>query len=277
MKLEEYKRKKQFLLCIDSDGCAMNTMEVKHREIFGPKLVSEWGLETWKDECLAIWNEINLDSSTRGIHRFLGLRMALEEINNRYTQIPDLKAFVQWTEEEKVLSNNTLLSAFNRNRSICLQKALNWSEQVNRQVEALRIEEKKPFGNVREILRQMHEYVEIAVISSANPEAVKEEWEYYGLLKYTDILCTQENGSKEYCINILKEKGYAGDCILMCGDALGDLRAAKQNQILFYPIIHGKEEECWKEFQKKGAWLFLKKMYAGSYQEEKIKEFKESF
>ena len=28
--LEKFKKKKDFLICIDSDGCAMDTMDIKH-------------------------------------------------------------------------------------------------------------------------------------------------------------------------------------------------------------------------------------------------------
>ena len=34
-KLSEYKKKKDFLICVDSDGCAMDTMDVKHFLCFG--------------------------------------------------------------------------------------------------------------------------------------------------------------------------------------------------------------------------------------------------
>ena len=40
-----FKKKKDFLVCVDSDGCAMDTMDVKHKECFGPCLVREWKLE----------------------------------------------------------------------------------------------------------------------------------------------------------------------------------------------------------------------------------------
>ena len=55
-----FQKKKDYLVCIDSDGCAMDTMDVKHIRCFGPCLVAEWGLEDWREPILARWNDINL-------------------------------------------------------------------------------------------------------------------------------------------------------------------------------------------------------------------------
>ena len=44
-RLEEFKRGSDYLICIDSDGCAMDTMDIKHYRCFGPCMVAEWSLE----------------------------------------------------------------------------------------------------------------------------------------------------------------------------------------------------------------------------------------
>ena len=41
-----FERKKDYLVCIDSDGCAMDTMDIKHHRCFGPCMVEEWGWKT---------------------------------------------------------------------------------------------------------------------------------------------------------------------------------------------------------------------------------------
>ena len=38
------EKKHDILICVDSDGCAMDTMNIKHMKCFGPCLVEEWGL-----------------------------------------------------------------------------------------------------------------------------------------------------------------------------------------------------------------------------------------
>ena len=80
---DSFERKHDYLVCVDSDGCVMDTMNYKHFNCFGPCMVTEWGLEQWKDEILDRWNVINLFSMTRGINRFKGLAMALKEIDGK--------------------------------------------------------------------------------------------------------------------------------------------------------------------------------------------------
>ena len=43
--LDTFKKDKDYLICVDSDGCAMDTMDIKHFNCFGPCMVAEWGLE----------------------------------------------------------------------------------------------------------------------------------------------------------------------------------------------------------------------------------------
>ena len=76
--MQTFVKKKEFLVCVDSDGCAMNTMDVKHIRCFGPCMVEEWGLEKWQSELLESWNQVNLYTLTRGINRFKGLATALK-------------------------------------------------------------------------------------------------------------------------------------------------------------------------------------------------------
>jgi hypothetical protein len=97
--LDDFNRKKRLAVCVDSDGCAMDTMNIKHIRCFGPCMVEEWGLEAWRRPILDRWNEINLYSGTRGINRFKGLAMALTEINRQYTPIDGIERLSAWAEE----------------------------------------------------------------------------------------------------------------------------------------------------------------------------------
>ena len=38
---------KDFLVCIDSDGTAMDTMTIKHQRCFGPLIIPTWKLENY--------------------------------------------------------------------------------------------------------------------------------------------------------------------------------------------------------------------------------------
>ena len=270
--LDDYKRNHSFAVCVDSDGCAMDTMNIKHIRCFGPCMVAEWGLEAWRDEILKRWNEINLYSGTRGINRFKGLAMALGEINTRYTPIDGVEELQAWTDTAAELSNDAVGKEAARHP--IFGKALAWSQAVNRSIEALPREEVKPFAGVKEALAAAHERADVIVVSSANPEAVRDEWQRFGLLEHVDLLCTQEMGSKAYCISRLKEKGYGA--ILMCGDAPGDEAAAVQNGVLYFPILVNHEAESWKQFTEEALSRFLEGSYAGAYQEEQRRRFRDN-
>ena len=105
----------------------------------------------------------------------------------------------------------------------------------------------------------------------AEDAPVREEWKRFHLLEHVDLLCTQEMGSKAYCIGKLVEKGY--EAILMCGDAPGDEQAARKNGALYYPILVNRENESWKRFLQEGLPRFLSGAYAGDYQETLRNEF----
>ena len=128
--LDDFTRKQRFAVCVDSDGCAMDTMNIKPFRCFGPCMVEEWGLQRWEKPILDRWNVINLFSLTRGINRFKGLAMALGEINAQYTPIDGIEALQAWADSAPELSNDAVdKEAF---RHPDFQKALAWSRAVNR-------------------------------------------------------------------------------------------------------------------------------------------------
>ncbi|HAT4273220.1 HAD hydrolase-like protein [Clostridium perfringens] len=274
--LDNFNKQKDFLICIDSDGCAIDTMDIKHIKCFGPCMVTEWNLEVWKEPILERWNEVNLYTLTRGINRFKGLAVALIEINEKYITIEGLDEFVRWTEETKELSNESLEVEIEKTNNICLKKALEWSKSVNKSIDLLSDDEKCPFEGVKEAIILAKKVADIAIVSSANEKAVLDEWNKHGLLENVDIVLTQNIGSKSYCINKLIAKGYSINNVLMVGDALGDLKAAEENEALYYPIMVRKEKESWIRFSKEALERFTSNSYYGEYQEKVIAEFKEN-
>lgn len=273
--VQNFRKSKEYLICVDSDGCAMDTMDSKHRLCFGPCMVEEWGLQQWREEILARWNEINLYTRTRGINRFKGLAMALQEIDSRYTSIEGVKALAAWAETARELSNAGLQRKMEETPDICLEKALRWSEAVNASVDRLPEEEKLPFPGVLEGLRAAHGIADVAVVSSANGEAVLAEWSAHGLLEQVDVLLAQDAGSKAHCIAALMDKGYAPEHILMVGDAPGDQAAAAQNGVYYFPILVRREAVSWQAFREEALPLFVQDGYAG-YGARKEKEFWEN-
>ncbi len=273
MTLQEFKKTKDYLICVDSDGCAMDTMDTKHFRCFGPCMVEEWGLEKWAGPILERWNEVNLYTMTRGINRFKGLALALREIDGRYTKIDGVDELERWVANAPALSNDGLKAAIEAGGGEVLKKALSWSKKVNESINALPFEVKKPFEGVLEGLRYAHESADIAIVSSANLQAVEEEWALYGLLDHVDILLAQNVGSKAFCIAELLKKGYDRDKVLMTGDAPGDLDAARANGVFYYPILVRHEGESWAEFRETAVDRLIGGSYGGAYQQEKLDAF----
>lgn len=272
--LNEYYKKKKYLVCVDSDGCAIDSMDIKHHRCFGPCMVEEWGLEKHKDEILTRWNEVNLYTKTRGINRFKGLSKALQEIDKKYIKIEDLNTLVNWVETTNELSNESLKREIDNNpNSISLKKALAWSNSVNKNIKKINEDEIVPFKKVKEALEYAHIDADVAIVSSANLGAVMDEWERHKLLEHVDIVLAQNAGTKAYCIAKMLEKGYDPNYVIMCGDALGDKDAAFINNVNFYPILVRKEKESWEEFIDKALNKLKDGTYKGEYQDEKIDLF----
>lgn len=273
--LQHFNRTKDWLVCVDSDGCAMDTMDIKHFHCFGPCMVEEWGLQEWETPILDRWNQINLYSMTRGINRFKGLAMALGEINATFCAIDGVEELIAWAESAPELSNRALQLAAATAKGPCLAKALSWSQKVNAAIDALPESAKKPFDGAAEGLAAAHALADVAVVSSANREAVEEEWIRCGLMDRVDVLCCQDTGSKADCIAALLQKGYAPDHVVMVGDAPGDKAAAEKNGVWFYPILVRHETESWAELAREA----LTRLQSGDfapYAPDKVLKFEEN-
>jgi len=247
---DSFERKHDYLICVDSDGCVMDTMNCKHFHCFGPCMVAEWGLQQWQDAILTRWNEINLFSMTRGINRFKGLAMALGEIHQQYRPIPGIEALQHWVDTAPALSNDGVLKALETaqgDSKQILEKTLAWSKAVNAAIVELDESLKIPYEGALEGLAAAHAFADVAMVSSANRDAVEEEWGKFGLLEHTDIVLAQDIGSKAACIAQMLRFGYAPDHVLMIGDAPGDCDAAEKNGVYYYPILVNHEKESWDE------------------------------
>ncbi len=268
---DDFTKKHNMIVCIDSDGCAMDTMNIKHFNCFGPCLVEQWKLNQWREEILKRWNVINLFSMTRGINRFKGLAMMLTEINDKYCKIDGIDALKNWVDSADELSNAALEKITSQNEVFA--NALSWSKAVNESIKKLPEQDIKPFEGVREAIKTIHDVCDIAVVSSANPEAVRAEWSRFGLLDYVDIICTQDMGSKAFCIEQILKKGYKNCEVLMCGDAPGDQKASEVNNVLYYPILVNHEKESWAKLKSEALDKFVSGNYKGLYEDALKKVF----
>lgn len=273
---DRFVKKHDFLICVDSDGCVMDTMNCKHVHCFGPCMVEEWNLGQWREEILDRWNEINLFSMTRGINRFKGLAMALREIHDRYTPIAGVDALCHWADTAPALSNDAVAKAAEEavdpDEKQVFQKALSWSKAVNAAIVQLPEELKVPYEGAKEGLAAAHAFADVAMVSSANRDAVEEEWGKFGLLEHTDIVLAQDVGSKAACIARMLEFGYDPHQVLMIGDAPGDCDAAEKNGVYYYPILVNHEKESWDEAVST-AFAHLRAGDYAQYEAQKKQEF----
>lgn len=263
---------KQYLICIDSDGCAIDSMEVKHRKCFGPCIVETWHLEAWKDEILNRWNEINLYTMTRGINRFLGLEKMLTEISRTFRPIEGLDHYSQWCRSTASFSDAMIKAEIKAGNHPIFQQVLDWSRAVNRKVEEIS-SDIHPFSGVKTALEQMKKNADIAIVSSANPQAVEAEWTRFGFMEYVDYVMAQDAGTKADCIGRMISQGYAADHILVLGDAPGDARAASDNGVLYYPILAGHETQSWEKLAKESLPKLFAGLYDQDYQQSLLTEF----
>ena len=273
--IKEFRKTRNFLICIDSDGCVMNTMDVKHMRCFGPCLVYEWDLGEYREEIIRLWRKVNLLSVSRGVNRFQGLAQVLKNIHENYTQVEGLEGYLGWAGSAQELSDKSLEEAYEKTGNICMKKAMDWSRLVNQSMAMVSDTKKPPFEGTEDALRLAREQADIVILTAANRQEINKEWEVFELAQYTDLLMAQEDGRKEECLKELLEKGYEKDHVLIVGDAPADLAAAQAAGVLFYPILAYQERESWENFSE-ALDHFTNEDYAGSYQEERIKEFQEN-
>jgi len=130
-----------------------------------------------------------------------------------------------------------------------------------------------PFPFVRESLGKLAGFADIMCVSATPGEALRREWEEHGIAKYAAVIAGQEMGSKAEHLGVAAKGKYPPERILMIGDAPGDLKAARANGALFYPVNPGCEDASWQLFFSEALDVFRSGNYAGSYEEELIAKF----
>jgi phosphoglycolate phosphatase-like HAD superfamily hydrolase len=259
-----HKKMKEYLIAFDSDGCVFDAMEPKHRKCFVPASIEVFGFHEFEREFTELWCKINLYSKTRGINRFLALEIALDTMREMGKDVVDTRQFKQWIIQTKALSAAALAEHVEKGPAGPELKIINeWSSEVNRRIKGIS-GDIAPYGSAPEIIRLIAGKADVAVVTSANYDAIREEWGKYNLLDCVTELCGQERGTKKECLGFLKNKGYKS--VLMVGDAEGDLAAAEANGCLFYPIITGREEWSWTQLKGHVLTDFLNDQYLSDNQ-----------
>jgi phosphoglycolate phosphatase-like HAD superfamily hydrolase len=272
----DFTPKHEFLIGIDSDGCAFDTMELKHKECFIPQIINHYGLQGVSKYAREAAEFVNLYSKSRGINRFPALIETLEwlqkrpEVQARGVKITMPHGLVEWIKIETKLANPALAKAAESSGHPDLKQALAWSKEVNEAVEKI-VRWVPPFPYLRESLEKLKDNADLLVVSATPTEALKREWEEHDLAKYVVAICGQEMGTKKELLGVSKK--YQPNHTLMIGDAPGDYKAAQGNNALFFPINPGAEETSWKRFYEEGSDRFIAGTFAGKYQQHLLAEF----
>jgi phosphoglycolate phosphatase-like HAD superfamily hydrolase len=279
--LKELSPHHDFFIGIDSDGCVFDTMEVKHKEFFIPNVIRYFDLFPISGPVRETWEFVNLYSVYRGVNRFPALIKVFELLGKRKDVIekeiiPDpLSSLKRWVSSESRLSNATLRTYYESHKGDELEKVLRWSEAVNEDVTRW-LKGMPPFRHARMAIEKASPSADIIVVSQTPLEALEREWKEHDLGKFVMAIAGQEYGTKSEHISFAAKGKYSENRILMIGDALGDLKAAEDNGVLFFPVIPGKEDNSWNRFFNEGLDRFLKGNYTHSYQKELLSEFRKS-
>ena len=243
--LTDFTKKREFLVCMDSDGCVMNTVRIKHTTVMCPELIRVFALDEQADFITAAWDEINLHTITRGISRFESVRLVFDRLKNRGIEIPGSEDIAAWVDTATELSTASLQRELQKTGSLALRKLQEWNNACNRRIQALE-PTFEPFPGVEESLRQLHAVADVAVVSAANESAIASEWKRYGLARHADVIFGQEVGSKANSI----------------------AQAAAANGVAFAPILPGREADSWRRLQEEALPKLLHGTFSPAYQAE---------
>jgi phosphoglycolate phosphatase-like HAD superfamily hydrolase len=279
--LKKFQPSHEYFIGVDSDGCVFDTMEVKQKKFFIPNALKYFNLFPISELLRETWEFVNLYSVHRGGNRYISLIKVFEllservEINSQVLNLPDLTSLKEWVKCETSLSAESLRKYFESHRDPDLERIICWTEAINRDIGKL-MPKTPPFPNALRAVGIINTKADLAVISQTPLEAVIREWKENKMIDYPVAIAGQEHGTKTEHIQIVSKGKYADKRILIIGDAIGDLLAARQNNVLFFPIIPGGENESWLRFIDEGIGRFLTENFSGSYEDRLVYEFKRS-
>ena len=278
----DFEKRHDHLVAVDSDGCAMDTMTFKHIHCFTPEIIRSFGLEPIAELVEQTEYFVNLYSKWRGLNRFPALLMVLDllrdrpEVRDSGVTIPTMDSLRAFIDSEHPKSNAGLQAVIDSTRpSPELQRVLQWSEAVNRAVDQ-KAGHLRPFPSVKATLDRMARQADLIVVSQMPHEACRREWQQYGLAQHVAMLGGQELGTKAEQLRAAADGRYEPACVLMVGDAPGDLTAAQANDALFFPTVPGDEDGSWQQLRNEGFDRFLQSTFAGAYQQSLLERFQQS-
>jgi hypothetical protein len=194
--LKNFKPRHEFFVGIDSDGCAFDTMEIKHKECFIPNIIKHWGLQPVSKYAREAGEFVNLYSKWRGINRFPALLMVFDllaerpDVQRRDVKMPEVPSLRKWVETETKLGNPALKEAVEKTGDAALKRTLAWSEAVNATVADM-VHGVPPFPYVRESLEALAPKADMIVVSATPGEALRREWQEHDIAKHCAVIAGQ--------------------------------------------------------------------------------------
>ena len=277
--LAELAPRHEFFIGIDSDGCAFDTMEVKHKECFIPEIIKVWGLQPVSKYAREAAEFVNLYSKWRGINRWPALTMVFDllaerpEVQAREVEIPPAPRLREFINDDNYPKSNDGLAAYmGAHPDPELDRAMAWTTGVNDAVADM-VHGVPPFPWVRESLAALADTADLIVISATPVEALTREWHEHDIARHVRVIAGQEMGKKALHLELAAAGKYPADRILMIGDAPGDMKAARANGALFFPVNPGHEEASWRRFHDEAMQYFFDGTYRGDYESALIAEF----
>ena len=257
----------RYLIGVDSDGTAFDSMNIKHLDAFIPAALEIWPMpENVAARFTEIEKTVNLFSSLRGINRFPGLLEAFERLEKEFpneASLPDLTDLRAYVAGESRFSPATLKAWIAAHPSQEMEKVLAWSDRAD-ELFTKACEGLMPYPGVRESLSEATKTAAVAVVSSAAKAGLEKDWAAGGLIPCVDLLMSQEDGSKT--AQLKKAMTRCGENVqaVMLGDTDSDGVSAHEAGAMFYPIMPGDEAASWQRFREEILPLFL----AGKYNEQ---------
>ena len=153
----------EFFVGIDSDGCAMDAMDIKHQECFTPAYIKAWDLQPVSTLARQTALFVNLGSITRGLNRWLALKQLLDLLRDRtevaergvtIPEYPELTAFIE--AEGYPLSDKGIAKYYEDHPSETIARAIRWGDDVNARIADM-VHNAGPFPGVRESMQAMQD------------------------------------------------------------------------------------------------------------------------
>ena len=277
--LVDFVPTKDFFVGIDSDGCAIDAMDIKHQECFTPSSIKHWDLQPVSTLARQTALFVNLGSVTRGLNRWLALKQLLDllrdrvEVAERGVRIPDYPELAEFIAAPGYpLSDAGIARYAVDHPSPTIDRAIRWGNAVNASIADM-VHGCGPFPGVLEALNAMQDDIDCMTVSATPLHALTYEWNAHGLAPFMKVIAGQEMGSKAEHVGYAATGKYDADKILLIGDAPGDRDAAAKAGCLYYPILPGNEKFSWRRFTDEALPRFLDGTFAGAYQQALIAEF----